>query len=56
VEIVGWFAAAVKEGGAELASLAKAHAEVPLSAAQAPDRLLWFDSEGHRHFPGVGGV
>jgi hypothetical protein len=53
VEMVNWFAAAVKEGGAELASWAKAHAEVPLSAAQALDRLLWFDSEGHRHFPSL---
>jgi hypothetical protein len=51
VEIVSWFGAAVKEGGAELAAWAEAHMEVPLSAAQALDRLLWFDSEGHRHFP-----
>jgi hypothetical protein len=53
VEMVSWFSAAVKEGGAELAAWAGAHAEVPLSAAQALDRLLWFDSEGHRHFPGL---
>jgi hypothetical protein len=51
VPMVNWFAAAVEEGGAELAAMAKAHKEVPLSAAQALDRLLWFDSEGHRHFP-----
>ncbi len=51
VEMVNWFAAAVEEGGAELTSWAKGHEEVPLSAAQALDRLLWFDSEGHRHFP-----
>jgi hypothetical protein len=50
VAMIEWFSAAVQEGGAELASLAKAHEEVPLSAAQALDRLLWFDSEGHRHF------
>jgi hypothetical protein len=23
---------------------------VPLSGAQVLDRLLWFDSDGHRHF------
>ncbi len=51
LEMVQWFAAAVEEAGAELASWAKAHADVPLSAAQVLDRLLWFDSEGHRHFP-----
>jgi len=45
-----WFGAAVEEGKAELASWAEAHREVPLSAAQVLDRLLWFDSEGHRHF------
>jgi len=54
VAMVDWFAAAVQEGGAELASWAKAHEDVPLSAAQALDRLLWFDSEGHRHFPSLG--
>ena len=51
VEMIDWFAAAVEGGRAELASWAKAHEEVPLSAAQVLDRLLWFDSEGHRHFP-----
>jgi hypothetical protein len=50
VAILEWFAAAVKEGGTELASWARAHEEVPLSPAQVLDRLLWFDSEGHRHF------
>lgn len=54
VEMVDWFAAAVKEGGAELASWAEAHEEVALTAPQALDRLLWFDSEGHRHFPSGG--
>ncbi len=51
VAMVDWFAAAERAGGAELASWAKAHDDVSLSAAQALDRLLWFDSEGHRHFP-----
>lgn len=51
VDMIDWFAAAVEDGRAELASWAAAHEEVPLSAAQVLDRLLWFDSEGHRHFP-----
>jgi hypothetical protein len=51
VEMIDWFALAVAEGGGELASWARNHEGVPLSAAQALDRLLWFDSEGHRHFP-----
>ena len=56
VEMLDWFVVAVKEGGAELASWARAHVEVPLSAAQTLDRLLWFDSEGDRHFPGLSGA
>jgi hypothetical protein len=55
VAMIDWFSEAVARGGAELAAWAKGHAEVPLSAAQALDRLLWFDSEGHRHFPGQAG-
>jgi hypothetical protein len=51
VTMTEWFRTATKEGGEELAAWAQAHAEVPLSAAQALDRLLWFDSEGHKHFP-----
>jgi hypothetical protein len=50
VRMVEWFGAAVVEGGAELAACASTHAEVRITAAQALDRLLWFDSEGHRHF------
>jgi hypothetical protein len=53
VGMINWFSAAVEAGRAELASWAKAHEEVPLSAAQVLDRLLWFDSEGHRHFPKI---
>jgi hypothetical protein len=52
VAMIEWFAGAVQQGRTELASWAEAHEEVPLSAAQVLDRLLWFDSEGHRHFPG----
>jgi hypothetical protein len=48
--MVNWFTAAVDEGKDELTSWANAHEQVPLCAAQVLDRLLWFDSEGHRHF------
>jgi hypothetical protein len=54
VAMLNWFSSAVEAGGAELASAATAHGQVPLSAAQVLDRLLWFDSEGHRHFPKLG--
>jgi hypothetical protein len=55
VAMIDWFSEAVARGGAELAACARGHAEVLLSAAQALDRLLWFDSEGYRHFPGQAG-
>lgn len=51
--MIEWFADAVKEGETELASWAGAHHEVPLRQAQVLDRVLWFDSEGYRHFPSV---
>jgi len=38
----------------DLVELAKGHDEAVLDAAQVLDRLLWFDSEGHRHFPKLG--
>ena len=48
------FASAVSQGQAELGAWARAHAEVPLSGAQVLDRMLWFDSDGHRHFAAAG--
>lgn len=36
--------------GDEAASFAKARPEAHLSPAQVLDRVLWFDSVGHRHF------
>jgi hypothetical protein len=51
--MVAWFAQATAAHAPELASLARQHTEVALTGAQALDRLLWFDSEGHRHFPPV---
>jgi hypothetical protein len=51
VVVVDWFGAAVEQARELLAGWAAAHREVPFDAAQVLDRLLWFDSEGHRHFP-----
>ncbi|MDP9151652.1 MAG: hypothetical protein M3O36_17155, partial [Myxococcota bacterium] len=51
VAMIQWFRSAVEAGRADLAAWARAHDEVPLCAAQVLDRMLWFDSEGHRHFP-----
>ncbi len=51
VAMVQWFRSAADAGRTELAAWSRAHEEVPLSAAQVLDRMLWFDSEGHRHFP-----
>jgi hypothetical protein len=55
--VIEWFPAAVAEASDVLAGWAEAH---PFSAAQVLDRLLWFDSDGHRIFAGrpaaTGGV
>ena len=51
--MVEWFAGAASAHAPELTRLAREHTEVELTGAQALDRLLWFDSEGHRHFPPV---
>jgi hypothetical protein len=45
--MIDWFAPAVAENRAELEAIGRAHAYRP---GQVLDRLLWFDSEGHRHF------
>ena len=50
VAMVRWFQATVARTGEHLASLAADHGEVPLVPAQVLDRLLWFDSDGFRHF------
>jgi hypothetical protein len=49
-----WFARAVVEHRGALEAIAREHREVELTAGGVLDRLLWFDSEGHRHFPPVG--
>jgi hypothetical protein len=53
-QMVEWFEDAVTAHRADLEVLARAHAEVALEPGGVLDRLLWFDSEGHRHFPPVG--
>jgi hypothetical protein len=48
-----WFAEAVASAADGLAAIASDHAKtggLSLSPAQVLDRLLWFDSIGHRHF------
>jgi hypothetical protein len=50
-----WFAESVTSAGTEssLAAIAREHESatgLSLSAAQILDRILWFDSVGHRHF------
>ncbi|MEO7094205.1 MAG: hypothetical protein ABI175_13200 [Polyangiales bacterium] len=49
--MLDWFSRAVLEAEAALVSLARAYQPCPLDAAQVLDRLLYFDSIGHRHFP-----
>jgi hypothetical protein len=51
--IVAWFEAAVIANRSELEAIAREQAEVPLGAGGVLDRLLWFDTDGHRHFPNV---
>jgi len=51
VAMASWFGEAVEEHWDGLSTCAAAHVEVPLDAAQVLDRLLWFDSDGFKHFP-----
>ena len=48
--MIAWFRGATHAHAVELAAIAKTHSSAPLSGPQVLDRLLWFDSEGHRHF------
>jgi hypothetical protein len=52
VKIADWFVQTVRTHASDLDAYAAAHEEVTLEGAQVLDRLLWFDSEGHKHFPG----
>jgi hypothetical protein len=47
------FSAAVIEHEAELIALAREYDLAPLDAPQVLDRILWYDSFGHRHFPAL---
>jgi hypothetical protein len=51
--IAEWFARAALAHRAELEAVAREHLEVELTGAGVLDRLLWFDSEGHQHFPKI---
>jgi hypothetical protein len=51
--VVDWFARTNAAHEAELAQVAREHREVELVGAGVLDRLLWFDSEGHVHFPQI---
>ena len=51
IGIVEFFVAASGANLEDLSLVAEHHSEVSLTGAQVLDRLLWFDSEGHRHFP-----
>jgi hypothetical protein len=48
-----WFARTGVEHRPRLEAIAREHREVELTAGGVLDRLLWFDSEGHRHFPPI---
>jgi hypothetical protein len=51
VAMARWFGDAVEANWDALTECAAQHREVPLDAAQVLDRLLWFDSDGYKHFP-----
>jgi hypothetical protein len=55
VAMLNWFGAATTQARVPLDSWARAHDPVPLTGPQVLDRLLWFDSEGYRHFPPLPG-
>jgi hypothetical protein len=50
---VDWFARAAMDHVTGLEAIAREHREVELTGAGVLDRLLWFDSEGHKHFPKI---
>lgn len=52
VAIGDWFVRETRAHAAELDDCASRHEPAHLEGAQVLDRLLWFDSEGHRHFEG----
>ncbi len=51
VPMLDAFTAQVLRHEAGLVALARGYGLAPLDAPQVLDRLLWYDSFGHRHFP-----
>jgi hypothetical protein len=51
IAMVDWFGGAVDAARPALEAWASSYREASLGPAQVLDRLLWFDSDGHRHFP-----
>ncbi len=50
IAMVDFLVLASHENDEDLRLVAEHHTDVPLSGPQVLDRLLWFDSEGHRHW------
>lgn len=48
--MIDWFQETARTNASTLDAAARAHTEVELTGPQVLDRVLWFDSEGHRHF------
>jgi hypothetical protein len=48
--MLDWFARERLNAETELEAIARSYPSARLSSAQVLDRLLWFDSAGHRHF------
>jgi hypothetical protein len=53
VAMVDWFVGATTSHRDALGAIAAGHLDAKLSGAGVLDRLLWFDSEGHQHFPEI---
>jgi hypothetical protein len=52
VQIADWFVRTTRQEAATLDEWSAGHEEVTLERGQVLDRLIWFDSEGYRHFEG----
>ena len=50
IAMIEFLVATSRDNEEDLRLVADHHTEVPLSAPQVLDRLLWFDSEGHKHW------
>ena len=52
VQIADWFVRTTRQEAETLDEWSASHEEVTLERGQVLDRLIWFDSEGYRHFEG----